>query len=36
LGWDPVTNTPEEFAALIKSELAIWGDVVKKSGARID
>jgi tripartite-type tricarboxylate transporter receptor subunit TctC len=36
LGWDPVTNTPEEFAALIKSELAIWGDVVKKSGAKID
>jgi tripartite-type tricarboxylate transporter receptor subunit TctC len=36
LGWDPVTNTPEEFTALIKSELAIWGDVVKKSGARID
>jgi len=24
LGWDPVTNTPEEFTAQIKSELAIW------------
>ena len=36
LGWDPVTNTPEEFTAQIKSELAIWADVVKKSGARID
>jgi tripartite-type tricarboxylate transporter receptor subunit TctC len=36
LGWDPVTDTPEEFAALIKSELAVWADVVKKSGARID
>ena len=36
LGWDPVTNTPEEFAAQIKSELAVWADVVKKSGARID
>ena len=36
LGWDPVTNTPEEFAAQIKSELAIWADVVKKSGAKID
>jgi tripartite-type tricarboxylate transporter receptor subunit TctC len=36
LGWDPITNSPEEFAAQIKSELAIWADVVKKSGARID
>jgi tripartite-type tricarboxylate transporter receptor subunit TctC len=36
LGWDPVTDTPEEFAALIKSELAVWADVVKNSGARID
>ena len=36
LGWDPVTSTPEQFAAQIKSELAIWAEVVKKSGARID
>ncbi len=36
LGWDPVTNSPEEFSTQIKSELAIWADVVKKSGARID
>ena len=36
LGWDPVTNTPEEFTAQIKSELAIWADVVKKSGAKVD
>ena len=36
LGWDPVTNTPEQLGAQIKSELAIWADVVKKSGARID
>lgn len=36
LGWDPVTSTPEQFSAQIKSELAIWADVVKKSGARID
>jgi tripartite-type tricarboxylate transporter receptor subunit TctC len=36
LGWDPVTNSPEEFTAQIKSELAIWADVVKKSGAKID
>ena len=36
LGWDPITNTPEQFTAQIKAELAIWADVVKKSGARID
>ncbi len=36
LGWDPVTCTPEEFMAQIKSELAIWADVVKKAGAKID
>ena len=36
LGWDPVTSTPEQLAAQIKSELLIWADVVKKSGARID
>ena len=36
LGWDPVTNTPEQFTAQIKSELAIWADVVKKSGAKVD
>ncbi|MCS6764072.1 MAG: tripartite tricarboxylate transporter substrate binding protein [Candidatus Protistobacter heckmanni] len=36
LGWDPVTNTPEQFSAQIKSELAVWSDVVKKSGAKVD
>ena len=36
LGWDPVTNSPEEFTAQIKAESAVWADVVKKSGARID
>jgi len=36
LGWDPVTDTPEQLEAQIKSELAVWADVVKKSGARID
>ncbi len=36
LGWDPVTNTPEEFTAQIKAESAVWADVVKKSGAKID
>jgi tripartite-type tricarboxylate transporter receptor subunit TctC len=31
-----VTNTPEQFAAYIKSEIANWGRVVAVSGARMD
>jgi len=36
LGADAVGNTPDEFAAYIKSEIARWTDAVKKSGARVD
>ena len=36
LGAEPVGNTPEEFGALVKSEVAKWADVVKKSGAKVD
>jgi tripartite-type tricarboxylate transporter receptor subunit TctC len=32
----PTTNTPEQFAAYIKSETAKWANVVKASGAQID
>ena len=35
-GYDAVTCTPEEFAQLIKSDLARWQKVVKASGARVD
>ena len=31
-GLDPVSSTPEEFAATIKSDIAKWGKVVKESG----
>jgi tripartite-type tricarboxylate transporter receptor subunit TctC len=31
-GLDPVSSTPESFAALIKADLALWGPVVKASG----
>lgn len=34
--FDLWTSTPEEFAAVLKSDLARWGKVVKSSGARID
>jgi len=32
----PSGNTPEEFAALIDSEIKKWAAVVKNSGARVD
>ena len=35
-GLDLVGNTPEEFAAILKSEIAKWAKVVKASGARVD
>jgi tripartite-type tricarboxylate transporter receptor subunit TctC len=31
-----VTDTPEQFAAYIKSEIANWGRIVAVSGARMD
>ena len=35
-GAEPVFDTPEQFAALIKSDIAKWGEVVRKSGAKAD
>ncbi len=35
-GAEPAASTPEQFSALIKSELAKWAKVVKESGVRID
>jgi len=35
-GADPVGNTPEQFAAFIKSEIDKWAKIVKASGARVD
>ena len=36
LGAEPVGDSPEEFAALVKAEVVKWADVVKQSGARVD
>lgn len=35
-GIEPMTNTPEEFAALIHTEIAKWAELVKRTGARVD
>jgi tripartite-type tricarboxylate transporter receptor subunit TctC len=35
-GIDPVANTPEQFAAEIKTDLARWGKIVKAAGAKLD
>jgi tripartite-type tricarboxylate transporter receptor subunit TctC len=31
-----VGGTPEEFAKIIRSDLAKWARVVKESGAKVD
>ncbi len=35
-GAEPVGNTPEEFAAVIKSEMAKWAKVVKAAGIKAE
>lgn len=35
-GNEPVTSTPEAFAAFVRAELAKWTKVVKETGMRID
>ena len=36
IGSEPMTTTPEQFAALIRSENAKWAEVIKRSGAKVD
>jgi len=36
IGDEPAGGTPEEFAATIKADSAKWGEVVRRSGARLD
>jgi tripartite-type tricarboxylate transporter receptor subunit TctC len=35
-GLEPLTSTPEQFAAYVKSETVKWARLVKESGARVD
>jgi len=34
LGAEPVGNTPEEFGAFIRAEMAQWGRIIKEKGVR--
>jgi tripartite-type tricarboxylate transporter receptor subunit TctC len=36
IGAEPMSNTPEEFAAYINAEMAKWSKVIKAAGIRID
>jgi len=36
LATDPLTSTPEEFAELIKREIAKWREVVREAGVKAD
>ncbi|MEO7728669.1 MAG: tripartite tricarboxylate transporter substrate binding protein [Burkholderiales bacterium] len=36
LGGDAVGNTPEQFAADIKSDIARWGKIVKETGIKLE
>lgn len=35
-GNEPVGNTPEQFAAFIRSEIVKWAKIVRESGAKAD
>jgi tripartite-type tricarboxylate transporter receptor subunit TctC len=36
LGLEPVADTPEEFGAYIRSEIARWGDVIRRSNLKLE
>ena len=36
LGLEPVADSPEEFGAYIKSEIARWGDIIRRSNLRVE
>lgn len=36
LGFEPVAGSPEKFSAFMKTEIDIWGKVIKAAGVRAD
>ena len=35
-GAEPVGDTPEHFGAFVRSEIALWGKVIRESGAKVE
>jgi len=35
-GTEPLTSTPEEFAAYIRQEISKWGEIIRKAGVKAD
>ena len=35
-GIEPTTSTPEEFAAFLRCDIRKWGELVRRTGARVD
>jgi tripartite-type tricarboxylate transporter receptor subunit TctC len=36
LGMEVIGSSPDEFAAVIKSEIPMWAEVIKESGIKPD
>jgi len=36
MGVEPVDSTPEQFGAYIRAELGKWGDIIKRSGTKLE
>jgi len=36
LGDEPVTNSPEQFAGYLKSEIVRWGEVIRKANLKVE
>ena len=36
LGVEAVESTPEQFTAYMRAELAKWGDIIKRSGTKLE
>jgi tripartite-type tricarboxylate transporter receptor subunit TctC len=35
-GYEPVANTPDEFSAYLRAEVAKWSKVIRDRGMRVD
>jgi hypothetical protein len=33
---EPVETTPEQFGAYVRAELVKWGDIIKRSGTKLE